>query len=235
MVLQDRNMANHMVNTRQLTSRLLFTACALLIGSQLSGCIIGATIGGMAESAHRTGKHEVEAEYLGIEGHSFTVVVSANRLIEANNPGITARITQRVNNRLIQNGNPSYAIPSKDLLTVLYNTPQWIAMPKGEVAEMLGVERLIVFEIVEYSLHEPGNQYIWDGTGAGIVTVYESDSGFPDDPVFEKVISVKFPDASGFMRTDIPESAVTSELSNRLINRIAWLFYPHEESNIIPY
>lgn len=223
------------MNTRHITSRLLFTACLLLIGSQLSGCIIGAAIGGMAESAHRTGKHEVEAEYTGISGHSFAVVVSANRLIEANNPGITARLTQRINDRLIQNANPSYAIPSADLLTVLYNTPQWIALPRGEVAEMLGVERLIVFELTEYSLHEPGNQYVWDGSGSGIVTVYESDSGFPDDPVFEKAIRVKFPDSRGFMRTDIPEAAVTTELSNRLINRVAWLFYTHEESNIIPY
>ena len=208
---------------------------SMLIVSQLSGCIIGAAIGGMAESAHRTGKHEVEPEYSGISGHSFAVVVSVDRLIEASNPGITARLTQRINDRLIQNANPSYAIPSRDLLTVLYNTPQWIAMPKGEVAEMLGVERLVEFELVEYSLHEPGNQYIWDGSAAGVVTVYESDSGFPDDPVFEKAIRVKFPDSSGFMRNDIPEAAVTTELSNRLVNRTAWLFYLHEESNIIPY
>ncbi len=223
------------MNIRHITSRLLFTVCAILIGSQLSGCIIGAAIGGMMESAHRTGKHEVELEYLGIEGHSFTIVVSANRLIEANNPGISARLTERINNRLIQNANPSFAIPSQDLLSVLYNYPQWIAMPRGEVAEMLEVERLIVFELIEYSLHEPGNQYIWDGSAAGIVTVYESDSGFPDDPVFEKTIRIKFPDSRGFMRNDIPEAAVTTELANRLTNRIAWLFYTHEESNILPY
>ena len=197
--------------------------------------MIGAAIGGMAESAHRTGKHEVEAEYSGISEHSFTVVVSANRLIEGSNPGISARLTERINNRLIQNANPTYAIPSADLLTVLYNTPQWIAMPKGEVAEMLGVERLIVLEIIEYTLHEPGNQYIWDGSCSGMVSVYESDSGFPDDPVFEKAIRVQFPDSRGFMRADIPEAAVTTELSNRLVNRASWLFYLHEESNIIPY
>ncbi len=189
----------------------------------------------MAESAHRTGKHEVEAEYTGIKGHTFAVVVSVDRMIESGNPGTTTRLNQRINDRLIQNASPSYAIPSADLLSVLYNTPQWIAMPRGEVAEMLGVERLIVFELIEYTLNEPGNQYIWDGTAAGYVTVYEADSGFPDDPVFEKAISVKFPDSSGFMRTDIPEAAVTSELSNRLINRVSWLFYTHEESNIIPY
>ncbi|MBL4698337.1 MAG: hypothetical protein JKX70_05845 [Phycisphaerales bacterium] len=223
------------MKTHTQLTRLIFAAGALLLSTQISGCIIGAAVGGMMESAHRTGKSEIEAEYTGIEAHSFTVVVSANRLVESNNPGITGRITRRVNDRLIQNANPSYAIPSNDLLTVLYNTPQWIALPKGEVAEMLGVERLIVFELTEYTLHEPGNQYLWDGSASGIVTVYESDSGFPDDPIFEKSIRVRFPDSSGFMRTDIPEAAVTTELANRLINRVAWLFYTHEESNIIPY
>jgi hypothetical protein len=207
----------------------------LLTATQLSGCIVGAAIGGMAESYQRTGTSVIEAEYEGIAGHSFTVVVSADRLIEGVNPGIAARITQRVNDRLIQNARPSFAIPSTDLLTVLYNTPQWPAMPRSEVAEMLEVQRLIVVELTEYRLHEPGNQYIWDGSASCLVTVYESDSPFPDDPIYEKALRVSFPDMSGLMRTEIPEAAVNTELANRLTNRIAWLFYTHEESNIIPY
>lgn len=213
----------------------LIALAGLFMLTQLSGCIVGAAVGGMAESYKRTGSTEVEAEYTGLAGRSFAVVVSSDRLIEANNPGISARINQRVNNRLIQNAAPSHAIPSTDLLTVLYNTPQWPALPRGEVAEMLGVERLIVVELVEYALNEPGNKYVWDGTASCIVTVYESDSGFPDDPTFERSIRVTFPDSSGTMRESIPEAAVNTELSNRLINRISWLFYTHEEANIIPY
>ena len=210
--------------------------CTLTLAlSNMSGCIVGATIGGIAESYHRTGTSEIEAEYTGLEGRSFAIVVSADRMIEGNNPGIAARINQRVNDRLIQNALPSHAIPSADLLTVLYNTPQWPAMTRGEVADMLGVERLVVVELLEYTLHEPGNKYIWDGSASCVVTVYESDSGFPDDPVYEKALRVAFPDMSGLMRTEIPEAAVTSELSNRLTNRISWLFYTHEESNVIPY
>lgn len=207
----------------------------LITMTQLSGCIIGAAIGGMAESYHRTGSSEIEAEYTGIEGHSFTVVVSTDRLIEGNNPGISARINQRVNDRLIQNAKPTFAIPSTDLLRVLYDTPQWPAMPRGEVANMLGVERLVVVEITEYRLNEPGNKYVWDGSASCLVSVHEADSPFPDDPVFEKAITVSFPDMSGLMSTEIPQAAVNTELANRITNRISWLFYTHEESNVIPY
>jgi len=189
----------------------------------------------MAESYRRTGSTTYPAEYARIEGKSFAVVCSASRVIEAEHPGITARINQRVNDRLIQNAAPSYAIPSGDLLTVLYNTPQWPAMTREDVANLLGVERLIVIEIVDYRLNEPGNQYVWDGAIAGIVSVYESDSALPNDPIYEQSLSIRFPDSSGFMKSDIPEAAVTAELSNRFINRAAWLFYEHDEPNIIPY
>ena len=211
------------------------TLAALLALITLPGCIVPALIGGMAESHHRTGSTTYPADYDRIAGKSFAVVCSASRVIEAEHPGITARINQRVNDRLIQNANPSYAIPSRDLLTVLYNTPQWPAMTREDIATMLGVERLIVIEIVDYRLNEPGNQYVWDGAVAGIVSVYESDSGLPNDPIYEKSISITFPDSTGYMRADLPEAAVTGELSNRFINRAAWLFYEHEEPNTIAY
>ncbi len=220
---------------RSLPIRLSIIATALLTLFSIPGCIIPAMIGGMAESHHRTGSTTYPAEYERIAGHSFAVVCSASRVIEAEHPGITARITQRVNDRLIQNANPSYAIPSTDLLTVLYNTPQWPAMTREDIANLLGVERLVVIEIVDYKLHEPGNQYVWDGAIAGVVSVYESDSALPNDPIYEKALSITFPDSTGFMRNDIPEAAVTAELSNRFINRAAWLFYEHEEPNIIAY
>lgn len=216
-------------------TRLLGLTLLGLAALGMQGCIIPAAIGGMAESYQRTGKSKVQAEYTGITGKSFAVVATGSRLMEADHPGLTARIIQRVNDRLILNANPSYAIPSGDLLTVLFNTPQWPALTRGQIADMLGVERLVVIEIIEYSLHEPGNPYLWDGVASVLVQVYESDSGMPDDPVYEKALRLTFPDARGFMRTDLPEAAVTSELSNRIVNRVSWLFYDHEEPNSLPY
>jgi len=204
----------------------------------LQGCIIGTAIGGMAESARRTGSTEFPADYSGLQGKSYAVVVAVDRLTQAQHPGLVARLTSGVNDRLAhpENGvGASAFIPSVDLLNVLYQTPQWPAMPPGEVAEMLGVERLIMVELFDYQLHEAGNRYVWNGVAAGAVTLYESDSGIPDDPVYERSIRVTFPDGTGFMAADIPQSGVTSELSRRFINRVAWLFYVHEEPNTIAY
>ncbi len=223
---------------RRLARRALLALCAVTTLGLLDGCIIGAAVGGMAESYRRTGKHDVPAEYLGLRGKSYAVVVTADRVIQAQNPGLVSRVTTVVNDRLAHPDNNVGAggyIPSQDLLNVLYETPQWPAMSRGEVAALLGVERLIVIELFEYRLHEPGNRHVWDGAAAGSVAVYEADSGLPDDPIYEKSIRVVFPDGTGYMSTEIAESTVTSALSLRFINRAAWLFYDHEEENIIPY
>lgn len=201
----------------------------------LSGCFIPAAIGGMAESYQRTGSTTYGPEYEGLSNKSFAVVCTMSRSLEAGNPGLSSRITQRVNDRLIQNANASHAIPSRDLLQVLYNTPHWPAMTREELANMLGVERLLVIEIIDYRLNEPGNRHLWDGRIAGVVSVYESDSALPNDPIYEKALAITFPDSTGYLRSDIPEAAVTTELSNRFINRASWLFYEHDEPNVLPY
>ena len=203
-----------------------------------SGCIIPAAIGGMAESFQRTGTTDVDAEYRGLEGHSFAVVVNADRSVQANEPGLLNRMTSRITDRVAKQyvGTVGTAfIPADRLLTVLYNNPQWPAMPPSELGAMLGVDRLVWIDIIEYRLNEPGNQYVWDGVAAGNVAVYDINSMLADEPVFERSVQVAFPDSQGFLRQQISPAAVTSELSNRFVTRTSWLFYDHEEPNVITY
>ncbi len=221
---------------------IIRTARAIGLGACLGtallmtgGCAIATLIGGMARSAERFGDHEVLAEYTGLQGKAFAAVCTADRVIEASEPGLSARITQRVNDRLMINAGASHGIPSRDLLGVLYNKPQWNAMPPGEVAELLGVQRLVWIEITHYRLSEPGNRHVWDGLCQGTVTVYSTESGIPDEPVYEQIIQVRFPDSPGYIEADIPAAAIATELANRFVNRAAWLFYDHREPNELPY
>lgn len=222
-------------DSRRLAGRAVLL---VLLGVTLpwqASCVVGALVGGMAESARRTGKTTISAEYTGLQDKSFAVVCVADRAVQAEEPGLVARIVTRVNERLALNAGASHFIRSDDLLATLYNAPQWSAMSPGDVAEMLGVERLVWIEVLEYRLHEPGNRHVWDGVLLASVRVYESDSGLPNDPMFERQILVRFPDSSGYLEEEIPAAAVSTELSNRLVNRAAWLFYEHDEPNTIPY
>ncbi|RMH12144.1 MAG: hypothetical protein D6695_07550 [Planctomycetota bacterium] len=224
--------------------RLLARLATLLIISQtlsvLPGCALGTLIGGMAASARRHGSHTVYAEYEGLKGKSFAVVVAADRVIDAEHAGLTTRLMERINNSIArahaQMPDGAVAAPRVDrLLKVLYNNPQWTALPRKDVADMLGVDRLIVVDLAVYRLHEPGNAHLWNGVAAGSVSVIEADSPVPDEAVFERAITVSFPDGTGYSVNDIPYEAVNTELSNRFANRVAWLFFDHEEPNEIKY
>ncbi|MBZ0173163.1 MAG: hypothetical protein K8E66_12335, partial [Phycisphaerales bacterium] len=199
------------------------------------GCQLFGLVGAMAESAHEQGSTTYPADYTGLEGHSYAVIISADRLIEADHPGITTRLTQIIDRDLHANAGATAHIPPGRLLSFLYANPQWQALPRGELGEQLGVDRLIVIELVEYTLHEPGNRYLWNGVASGIVEVYEVDSALPDDPMYEHSIAVTFPDRSGVLEEELPRTVVTSELSRRFGARAAWLFYSHEERNDLRY
>ena len=201
----------------------------------MPGCQVVGIIGAMAQSAEELGSTVYPAEYDGLDERSYAVIISADRVIESDNPGITARLTQIIDRDLRANTLASAHIPAGRLLSKLYADPSWQALPRGELAEKLGVERLVVVELVEYRLHEPGNRYTWDGVASGVVEVYESESGLPDDPMFERTIAVAFPDRTGLLEEEIPREVITSELSRRFGERVSWLFYDHEEANAITY
>lgn len=212
-------------------------AAAALAGVLIfgSGCQVVALAGIMADTAKRTGDVEVPADYTGLTGKSYAVVVSADRVIQSEHAGIVAHLTDRINTTLAAEAGASAHIPTASLLRVLYNKPQWAAMSRHDVAEMLGVERLVVVDLTEFRLTEPGNRYLWDGAATAYVEVYESDGPAPEEPMYERSIRVGFPDHGGVLREELPESAVSSALSKRLTDRVAWLFYDHKEPYTIEY
>lgn len=224
----------------QSRGRGLLLVTLIALSCAIPGCVAAALVGGMAESARRQGSHTVYAEYEGLKGKTFAVVVAADRSIESQYPGLSTKLMDRINT-MISNAHAKMpdgatAGPRVDrLLRVLYNHPEWPALPRKDVADLLGVERLIVVDLAAYRLHEPGNSHLWDGAAAGTVSVIEADSTVPDEPIFEQSISVTFPDSTGVMVTDQAREVVHTELSNRFGNRVAWLFFDHEEPNEIKY
>jgi hypothetical protein len=208
-------------------------AAAMVAGAAslaMSGC---EAVGFMAESYKRGSTHEVKAEYRGLEGRSFAVVVTADRMIEADHPGITDRLSAKLTERLSAPTNeptPAGFVPPTQVLRYLYDNPSWPARPLSELGKGLGnVERLVYVELNEYRLHDPGNPYEWDGVAAATISVLELDGATPDDFAFEKPITVKFPGKKGVDSSQLSSGAVTSALSLRLVDRLTWLFYDHQE------
>lgn len=222
-----------MVLKRGLTTRLL-AAGVLLAVLGAAGC---AAVGYAAAVIHDAKPREVPAQYTGLAGESFAIVVAADRIIQADHPGIVARLTMALNNEdLAQKAGASGWIPPERLLLYQNNNPRWVTLPLGELADELGVTRLIFVDLFEYRLNEPGNRYLWDGLASGNVGVIEADSPLADDYSFEQLVQVRFPDGeTSYGPMDMSRQVVTTELSRRFAQRVAWLFFDHEESNELRY
>jgi hypothetical protein len=205
--------------------------CVLLaVTAALPGCQL---VGGMLENSRRNSTRVVEAEYEGLAGKSFAVLVSADRAIQGEHPGLVEHLTNRITERLAQTTNkpkPAGVVPPADILQYQSRHPDWASKPYDALAnEVGGVQRLILVEVSEYRLNEAGNAYEWDGTASGAVRVVEVDTGSLDSFAFDKLVTVRFPDKKGITPDQVSRSAMTSAIALRFIDRTTWNFYAHDE------
>ncbi|MBL0868955.1 MAG: hypothetical protein IBJ18_00065 [Phycisphaerales bacterium] len=202
-------------------------AAGLLIS--LSGCNLVAPIGGVMENIKRDTPVEVLAEYEGLSGKSFAVVVLADRVIQAEYPEVVARLTIEIAERLKKETTATAYVPGKRMLQYQFDNPRWISMSAGDLGKALGVERLVYVELLDYRLNDPGNAYLWKGVARANVSVAEIDGSAPDDLRLRKPLAVRYPDDDGYGQQDMQRVLVNTELSRRMIDRVSWLFYKHEE------
>lgn len=202
-----------------------------LIGAVLNtgGCAVATLVGGMAESHRRTSTHTIPSEYDGLKDTSFAVIVSADRVIQSTRPQEVARLTTLITARLVDHADASGVVPAAAVLEFQYNRPQWVAMTYDEVAEHFGVDRLIVVDLYEFRLNDPGNAYLWSGVAAANIGVVEADGPLGDDFSYSKVVSVRFPDQDGYGPTDYSGDQIAAILESRFVDRATWLFYDHQE------
>lgn len=217
--------------------RVLVSGVILLAGLQLSGCMVGALVGGMAASAERSGSKTVEAEYTGLDGKSFAVVVAADRTVTGDYPDIVPLITREVTRRLAEGTSASAMVPAEDILRFQYQRPGWVAMSPRELAKQLEVDRLVFVDLHDYTLTEPGNKYIWAGNASGVVNVLEVEkkASGASEFAWKTPVRVKFPDNEGTSTYEMPAETVAMELAKRFIQRASWPFFQHEEPNAIEY
>lgn len=212
-------------------------ALVTLLGAAIvpAGCVVGQLFGGMAASMERSGSHEVAAKYNGLTDKTFAVIIAADRTVQSEYPQIVTAFTRELTRRLSENAGASGVLPADEVLAFQFQRPGWVAMSPLDVAKELEVDRLIHIDLTDFTLNEPGNQYEWRGVAGGAVTVIEvPDEGSPVEK-FRENVRVKYPDFEGMSQENLQASTVLSELSRRFVERTGWLFYDHEEPNVIKY
>lgn len=209
-------------------------AAALLATGVLfsSGCNILGFFGAMEESRRRSSTKTVQPEYTGLKGKNWAVVIVADRSVQAEEPQLVSWMTGKICERLVKEQPNIVAkgmTPANRVLKYQYDHPSWVTKPHSELAKELQVDRLIVVEIIEYRLNDPGNQYLWNGLASGTVGVVEADGTIADEFSFQKPVRVTFPDGDTFGPNDFDRAVVATALGQRFLDRVSWLFYQHQE------
>lgn len=248
---------------QKLASRLrraaLPVAAALATATMLAtqGCAVLGIAAVAADTWERTGSSLVYAEYDGLIGETVAVIVNTDMSIRMEEPTIDGDIQLLLTARLETppdakgeylgvnagvdpvtgepNPNTVRFVPFTLVRQFQLRNPSWPAWPFEDVAEALGATRLVIVDIYEFRFNEPGNAYLWDGQMSARVSVIEANDSYVDDYAFEREIRVRFPDKEGVTRNDMSRQVVRGRLVSRFIDRVSWLFYDHEEKNMMEY
>jgi len=213
-------------------SALLAAAVALALSG--TGCIAGA-VGALGQQIERGKKLDVPAQYDGLDAKTSAVIVNADYATLVEHPALVANVTANVSARIKAYVKDSSVLPPGQVLDWQYRTPQWRALPHGEIAKELGVDRLVYIDIYEYRLNPVGNSYIWDGVAGANIGVVEADSLSPDEFVYTTNVVARFPNKEGIGRESARREDIERGLLTLFIQRSSWLFYRHIEDKYPEY
>ena len=201
----------------------------LLLGGVplLGGCAVGALVGGMAQNWEYQKLVEVHAAYDGLQNKTVAVLVDADLAILYEHPSVAVNVAVNVSSEIARNVEGATVLPSGVIAQWQFRTPQWNAMPYGEIAEALDVDRVVHIDIYEYRLHPRGNRWLWEGVCSAHVGVIEREGIDPDSYVEVFDVEAAFPDIKGVGRDSTNSALVQTGLLVLFVKRTAKLFYRH--------
>ena len=207
-------------------NRILLAIAALCIPA-LCGCQVGALIGGMSQNFEYSKQIEVEPVYFGLENKTVAVIVQTDQGTLYEYPGLDYKLALEISARIQKHVTGVKVIDPRAINSWKFKTREWYSMPYGEIAESLGVERLVFVDVYEYRLNPIGNRYLWDGVCAANVGIIESDGFDPDTFVDSYSVENRFPDIKGVGRESAPQNMIEQGLMGPFVVKTAGLFHTH--------
>ena len=195
----------------------------------LAGCGFERLVGGMAQNYEYQKVIEVHPVYTGLEDKTVAVLVDVDIGTLYDHPEVMLTIATNIA-REIQLNVPGVRVAAPNYVGEWqFRTPMWSAMPYGEIAESLGVDRVVHIDLYEYRLHPAGNRWLWDGVCAAHVGIIERDGLDPDS--YADVFNVEsvYPPLKGVGRDSATAELIQTGLLALFIEKTGWLFYSHYE------
>jgi len=209
-------------------SRLYSTLFAAGAGALLaltlaasSGCEAVGYVAGAIDSERDV---EFVAKYDGLNGKRIAVLVNAPLDAQYEHPTAVPGLCDYISAGLKETSNDSQILPPNYAVAYQANHVYWPTMDTEALAKALGVDRLVIIELVEYRLQASGNSYLWDGVIVGDINIFEADGADPTAPVFSERVKARYPSVDGVRREDAPAATVEQGLQIKFAQETVNLF-----------
>jgi hypothetical protein len=171
----------------------------------------------------------VKAEYRGLENQTVAVLVDAHQALLFEQPLAQVEVSQAVSTKLAGGVPGITVIDARQVVDFQNRNIYWNTVPYSQLARRLGVTRLVLIELTEYRLHEPGNANIWRGVMSGNVAVAEVDAPRPDDLVYDSPVTVAYPPDRplGVLKSD--QRTMRFATLDLFSHAVAGKFHDHKE------
>jgi len=204
----------------------LMSAVSAVVGAGQAGLTAGA---GAAQNFEYQKLKEVLPRYDGLEHHSVAVLIDAPLELQYSNPDMADQMAGGLAARLLEHVPGMTLKHPMEVRRWQYSTAQWNALALGEIADELGVDRVVLVDVQEFRLHPRGNRWLWEGVCRASVGVIERDGYDADTFADIWEVTAKFPDIEGLDRDSASEWEVQTGLLAEFVKRSSWLFYTHLE------
>jgi hypothetical protein len=214
--------------TRRISRRdAIRASLGLCAATTLTGCEAAGIIAHVVTPETKT--LHVKAEYRGLENQKVAVLVDANPSLLFEQPLAQREVCEWVSEKLAANVPGIQVIAAKQVVDFQNRNLYWNTATYSELARRLGVNRLLLIELTDYRLHEPGNVNIWRGVIAGSVAVAEADGPRPDDLVYDAPVMVAYPPDKPMGVLNADQRTIRFGTLDLFALAAAGKFYDHDE------
>ena len=213
-----------MRHPRSRLARRWATAGLLAAAAAAPGCEVAGLGAHVVAGGERTVR--VKAAYDGLAERSAAVLVSVPETARGRHPDAPDRIAARVTRRLRENVPGIEALSAERTARFRRENPYWMVQPPRRLLDRLGVERLVIVDLLTYRLHEKGNRHVWLGRAVARVSVAEAESSAAG-AAFETTVRARFPPDTSVGLVDADPSRIRAGLHELFGRRVAQLFHDH--------
>lgn len=218
-----------------------FSVCSIFIVAALVGMI--SVLGGCqlfgvlayAVTGDDGRKVDVKSQYVDLAYRKTAVIVALPEDTYRRYPTAQKRITQMIARRLQLNVEGVRIINPDHIVSFQNENPYWNTLLYSELADAFNVDRLILVDVNQYSMYEPGNQNVMQGVIVADVGVIEAanpetgEVGSGNNLAFQQIVEVRYPEDTELGVPDGDQATVELATVATFAERAVWLFHDHEE------